>query len=145
MSMDAELISKYITQQVTAAMTKKKKLYEKKLKKLEKVGKDGVSGESEKNRTRGGGRASKKNKKSTTQTTTKSKTPKQSASRSAQGLKIIFWSPSRRRNREAGNADSGTPGNGKGKKDVRLKSASRSTKQTSKIDGAKSRGRSKKN
>ena len=61
-------------------MAKKTKQYEKKIKKLEKGGKDGLSGELKKNGTRGGGRASKKKKTSTTQTNTKSKTPKKSAS-----------------------------------------------------------------
>ena len=47
-------------------------------------------------------------------------------------------------NPKVGNADSGTPGNRRGKKAGRLKSASESTKQTSKTDSAKSRGWSKK-
>ena len=38
MSMSAELIGKYITQQVTAAMAKKTKQYENKLKNCRKVG-----------------------------------------------------------------------------------------------------------
>ena len=63
MSMDAELIGKFITQQVAVAMDNKTKQYEKKIKKLEKGGRDRVSGESSsKNGTRGGGRASKKMK-----------------------------------------------------------------------------------
>ena len=45
MSMDTELIGKFITQQVSAAMSEKTKQYEKKIKELEKGGKDGVSGE----------------------------------------------------------------------------------------------------
>ena len=84
-SMGAKLIGKFITQQVAAAMAKKTKQYEKKIKKLEKGGKDRLSGESKINGTRGGGRASKKKKTSTTQTNTKSKTPKQSTSCSAKG------------------------------------------------------------
>ena len=61
-SMDAKLIGNLITQQVTAAMVEKTKQYENKIKKLEKGGKYGVSGESAKNETRSGGRASKKKK-----------------------------------------------------------------------------------
>ena len=61
MSMDAKLIGKFITQQVAAAMAKKTKQYEKKMKNREKGLKDRVSGESAKNGTSGGGRASKKN------------------------------------------------------------------------------------
>ena len=45
MSMDAKLIGKFITQQVAAAMDREKNSM-KKIKKLEKGGKDGVSGES---------------------------------------------------------------------------------------------------
>ena len=91
MSMDAELIGKFITQQVTFAMAEKSREYEKKIKKLEKGGKDNVKGEStQKNGTRGGGRASKKNKKSKTQTTTKSGPTQKSASRSSQGRNIIL-------------------------------------------------------
>ena len=112
MSIDAELIFKFITQQVIAAMSKKEKKYEKKIKKLEKGGKYGVSGESEKNGTRGGGRASNKKKTSTTQTNTKSKIHKQYASGLAQGRKSILRNPSRRQNRESGNSDSGTLENG---------------------------------
>ena len=77
-------------------------------------------------------------------TTTKSKTQKQSVSRSAQSQNSILQNPSRGINRESGDADSGTPGNGRGNKAARSKSASRLTKQTSKTNGAKSRGRSKK-
>ena len=59
--MDAELIGKFITQQVAVAMAEKSREYEKKIKKLEKGGKDKGSGEStSKNGTRGGGRASRK-------------------------------------------------------------------------------------
>ena len=83
-SMDSKLISRFITQQVSAAMSVKTKQHEKKIKKLEKFGKDGISGESEKNRTRGSGHASKKTKTSTTQTTKKFKIPKQSVSCSKQ-------------------------------------------------------------
>ena len=80
MSMDAELIGKFITQQVSFAMAEKTKQYEKKIKKLEKVGRDRVSGESTtKNSTRGGGCASKKKKPSQTQTNTKSRLPQKSA------------------------------------------------------------------
>ena len=59
MSMDAELIIRFITQQVSAVMAKK--LYEKNLKTWRKVERM-MSGESAKNGTRGGGRASNKNK-----------------------------------------------------------------------------------
>ena len=62
MSVDTELIGKFTTQQVAAAMSEKKKQYEKKIKKLEKDGTDGVSAEFKKTGTRGGGRASKKRK-----------------------------------------------------------------------------------
>ena len=63
MYMDAELISKFITQQVTVAMAEKTKQYEKKIKKLEKGGRNRVLGDSSsKNGTRGGGCASNKNK-----------------------------------------------------------------------------------
>ena len=48
MSMDSKLIGKLITQQVAAAMAKKTKQYEKKIKTLEKGGKDRVLGESKK-------------------------------------------------------------------------------------------------
>ena len=40
MSIDAELIGKFITQQVPAVMAKKTKQYEKKIKNLEKGGRD---------------------------------------------------------------------------------------------------------
>ena len=82
--------------------------------------------------------------KSTTQTTTKSVPPKKYASRSEQGRKRILQSPSRGRTQKSVDANSGTPGKGRGKKEARSKSASKSTKQTSKTDGAKSRGWSKK-
>ena len=95
MSMDAELIGKFITQQVAVAMDNKTKQYEKKIKKLEKGGRDRVSGDlSSKNGTKGGGRASKENKTSTTQTNTKSRPQEKSASRSAQGRQSILRSPS---------------------------------------------------
>ena len=72
MSMDAKLIGKFITQQVAVAMAEKSREYEKKMKKLEKSGKDNVKVEStRKNGTRGGGCASRKNKPSKTQPTTK--------------------------------------------------------------------------
>ena len=81
MSMDAELISKSITQQVAVAMAEKTKQYENKIKILEKGERDIVSGNSSsKNGTRGGGRASRKKKTSTTQTITKSRPPQKSAS-----------------------------------------------------------------
>ena len=61
--MDADLIGKFITQQVAVVMAEKKKQYEEKIKKLEKGGRDRVLGESTtKNGTRGGGRALKKKK-----------------------------------------------------------------------------------
>ena len=61
MSMDAELISKFITQQVAVAMAEKSREYKKKIKKLEKGGKDNEKVEStRKNGTRGNGHASKK-------------------------------------------------------------------------------------
>ena len=86
MSMDADLIVKFITQQVAVAMAEKTKQYEKKIKKLEKGGRDRVPGEStEKNGTRGSGHASKKKKISQTQTNTKSRPPQKYASQSAQG------------------------------------------------------------
>ena len=145
MSMDAELIEKFITQQVAVAMAKKTKQYEQKIKNMEKGGRDRVSGESSsKNGTRGGGRASKKNQKSTTQTTTKSRPPQKSASQSAQGRKSILWIPLRRRSQKAGDATSGTPGKRRGKKAALSKSALTLTKQTSKTDGARSSGRSNK-
>ena len=76
MSMDTELIGKFITQQVAVALAEKAKQYEKKIKKFEKGGGDRVSGESTtKNGTRGGGRASKKKKTSQTQPKTKSRPP----------------------------------------------------------------------
>ena len=46
MSMDAKLIGKLITQQVAATMAEKTKQYKKKIKKLEKGGRDRVPGES---------------------------------------------------------------------------------------------------
>ena len=62
-------------------MSEKSREYEKKINKIEKGGKEKVSGESSrKNGTRGGGRASKKNKKCKTQTTTKSGPPQKYAS-----------------------------------------------------------------
>ena len=80
-SIGAELIRKLITQQVAVAMAEMTNQYEKKIKKLEKGGRDRVLGESStKNGKRGGGRASKKNKKSPTQTNTKSRPPHKSAS-----------------------------------------------------------------
>ena len=73
MSMGAELIGRFITQQVAVAMAEKSKEYEKKIKKLKKGGRDRVPGESSrKNGMRGGGRASKKSKTSKTLTTIKS-------------------------------------------------------------------------
>ena len=145
MSMHTELIRKLITQQVAVANAKKSKEYGKKIKKLEKGGKDRVSGKtSRKNSTRGGGRASQKHKSSKTHTTTKSDPPQKSASQSAQGRKSILQSPSQGRSQQAGAADSGTREKVKRTKAARSKSASRSTLQTSKTDGAKSRGRSKK-
>ena len=48
------------------------------------------------------------------------------------------------KSQQAGTADSGTPEKGKRTKAARSKSASRSTLRTSKTNGAKSRGRSKK-
>ena len=63
MYMDAKLISNFITQQAAVAMAERTKHYENNIKKLEKGGRDRVSGESTtKNGTRGGGRASKKKK-----------------------------------------------------------------------------------
>ena len=44
-SMDTELIGKFISQQVAVAMAKNTKQYEKKITKLEKGGRDRVSGE----------------------------------------------------------------------------------------------------
>ena len=144
-SMDSELIGKFITQQVAVAMSKKTKQYGKKIKKLEKGGRDRVSGESSsKNGTGGGGRASKKNKTSPTQTTTKSRSPHKSASLLSQGQKSILRRPFRGRSQKAGDTNSGTPGNGKNKKVARFKNASTSTLQTSKTDGAKLRVRSNK-
>ena len=145
MSMDAELIGNFITQKVAVAMAEKSRKYEKKIKKLEKGGKDKVSGEStKKNGRRGGGHASKKNKPPKTQTTTKSGPPSKSAYRSAPLRKSILRSPSRGKSQQAGAADSGTPEKWKRKKAARSKSASRSTLRSLKTDNAKSRGRYKK-
>ena len=52
-SMNAKLISKFITQKVAVAMSKKSKEYEKKIKRLEKGGKDRVSGEASQKTVRG--------------------------------------------------------------------------------------------
>ena len=52
MSIDVKLIRNIITQQIIAAMAGKKK-YENKIQKLEKCGKDEVSGESVKKRNKG--------------------------------------------------------------------------------------------
>ena len=94
MSMDAELTGKFITQKVTVAMDEKSREYEKKIKHLEKSGKEIVKGEStRKNGTRGGGRASKKNKPSKTQLTPKSGPHPKSASRSAPRRQSILQSP----------------------------------------------------
>ena len=61
MSIDAKLIGKFITQQVAVILAENSREYEKKIKKLEKGGKDNVKGEStRKNGARGGGRASRK-------------------------------------------------------------------------------------
>ena len=145
MSMDAKLIGKFITRQVAVAMAENKKQYEKKIKKLEKGGRDRVSGElTTKNGTRVGGRAYKKKKISQTQTNTKSRPPQKSVSRSAQVRKNILRSPSRGKSQQAGAADNGRPEKGKNKKAARSKTASTSTLQTSKTDGAKSHGQSKK-
>ena len=63
MYMNAKLIGKFITQKVAVAMDENTKHYKKKIKKLEKGGRDRVSGElTTKNGTRGDGRASNKNK-----------------------------------------------------------------------------------
>ena len=143
--MDAKLIGKFVTQQVAVVMAEKTKEYENKINKLDKGGRYRVSGESTaKNGMRGGGRASKKKKLSKTQTTTKSGPPHKSAPRSAQGQKSILRSPSRGRSQQAGAADSGTPEKTTKKKAARSRSASKSTLQTSKTDGAKLRGWSKK-
>ena len=81
MSMDAKLIDKFITQQFAFTMAEKTKQYEKKIKKLEKVGRDRVLGESTtKNGTRGGGCASKKKKTSQNQPNMKSRPPQKSES-----------------------------------------------------------------
>ena len=48
----------------------------------------------------------------------------------AQGQKIILCNPMRKQNRKAGNADRGTPGNGRGRKAARSKRDLSSTKQT---------------
>ena len=145
MSMDAELIGKFITQQVAVAMAEKSREYENEIKKLEKGGKDNEKGEStRKNGTRGGGRASRKNKPFKTHQNPKSGPPPKSASQSAPRRQSILRSPLREKSQQAGAADSGTPEKGKKKKAARSKSASRSTLRTLKTDGAKSRGRSKK-
>ena len=84
MSMDADLIENFITQQVAVVIAEKTKQYEKKIKKLEKRRRDRVTGVlTTKNGMRGGGRASKKKKISQTQTNTKSRPPQKSASQSA--------------------------------------------------------------
>ena len=81
MSMDADPIGKFITQQVAVMMAEKTKKYEKKIKKHGKGGRDRVSEQStKKNDTRGGGCASKKKKTSQTQTNTKSRPLQKSAS-----------------------------------------------------------------
>ena len=64
----------------------------------------------------------------TISTTTKSKPQQQSASQSEQVQKIILRNPSRGQNREAGNSNRGTPGNGRGRKVARSKSALSLTK-----------------
>ena len=144
MSMDAKLISNFITEQVAVAMAEKSRKYEKKSKKLEKGGKDNEKGEStSKNGTRGGGRASRKNKQSKTHQNPKSVPPPKFASQSAPRRQIILRSPSRGKSQQAGASDSGTPEKRKKKKAVRSKSASRLTLRTTKTDGAKSRGQSK--
>ena len=96
-----------------------------------------MSGESKKNGTRGGGRASKKNQKTTTQMTMMSRTPKKYASQLAQFRKNILRIPLRGRAQKAGDTKSSTPGNGRGKKEACSKSTSKSTKQTSKTEGSK--------
>ena len=84
MNMDAKLIGKFITQQVAVAMAEKPREYEKKIKKLEKGGKDKGSGESTtKIGTKSGGCASRKNKQSKTHQNPKSGPPPKSASQSA--------------------------------------------------------------
>ena len=110
MSMDAKLIGKFITQQVAVAMAKKSREYEKKMKKLEKGGKENVKGEStQKNGTRGGGHASRKNKPSKTHQNPKYVPPLKSASQSAPRRQSILRSPSRVKSQQAGAADSSTP------------------------------------
>ena len=102
-------------QQVAATMAKKTKQQEKIIKKLEKGGKYGVSGESKKKRNKGRWTLLQEEEKihdSLKKTTTKSKTKKQSASQSAQGQNSILRNSSRGQNPELGNADSGTQGNG---------------------------------
>ena len=74
----------------------------------------------------------------------KSGPPPKSASQLSPRLQIILRSPSRGKSQQAGDADSGTPEKRKRTKAARSKSASRSTLETSKTDGAKSRGWSKK-
>ena len=94
MSMDAELINKFITQQFAVTMAEKSKEYEMEIIKFEKGGRDRVLGESSpKIGTRDGGRASKKNKPSKTQLTTKSGPPPKSVSWSASHRQSILQSP----------------------------------------------------
>ena len=103
--------------------------------------------ESEKTVTTGRECASKKKKEytpTTTTMTTNSKAQQQSASRLSQGQNIILRDSSRGLNREAGDDDSGVPDNRQGRKAALSKTVSRWTKQTSKTNSAKLRGRSKK-
>ena len=118
MSMNAELIGRFITQKVAVAMAEKTKQYEKKIKIWRKV-KNIECRESRQKTVRVAVDAPPR-KKPATQTTTKSRTPQKSASQSAQGRKTILGSPSMRITQKLGNADSGTPGNGQGKKSARL-------------------------
>ena len=92
-------------------MAKKTKQQEKIIKKLEKGGKYGMSGESKKRTEQGAVDAPPRKRKNTRLIQKQGlRSPKhKSVSQSDRGRKSILWNPLRGQNPESGNADSGTP------------------------------------
>ena len=145
MSMDAELIGNFITQQVAVAMPEKTKQYEKKIKKLEKGGIDRVSGELSPKTVRGAVDAPPR----------KSKHPRLNQTQSQDHLRNLRIDRHKAERVSFGASQGDDPNKqalttvvlqkkGKNKKVARSKSASALNLQTSKTDGAKLRARYKK-
>ena len=120
MSMDAKLISNFITQQVSVPMANKKKIMKRISRNLRKA--EETECRESRLQKRYKGRWTRLQKKSKTQTTTKSVPPQKSESRSTQGRKSILQSPSRGRYQQVGAANSGMPKKRTKKKVARSKS-----------------------